>query len=103
MWFQNTHAQQLIRYIGYMDDAYVDIENGVIKCSNGKVRFKWDPESYTPSLAILGSSPELHDKLMAQDILDFVSAYLERPEEFERSSRHLEQQSRVWWENECRL
>ena len=103
MWYQNTHAQQLVRYIGFMDDAYIDIENGVVTCSNGVVRFMWDPESYKPSLAILSSSPELQDKLQAQDILEFVSAYLERPDEFDRSSGDYEQTNRTWWETECRL
>ena len=104
--FLNTRAEHLIKYEGEGDVAYIDVEYGVILCKDGQVRFMWDTDHYRPNLTILLTPDQnLKDQLMAQDILAFVSAYLERPDEFDRSSDDYEQQpqNRVWWENECRL
>jgi len=55
------------------------------------VVFSWDPYDYRPGL---GANTEVRQ---AEDLLGFVLAYVERPEEFNRSRRDPEQRNRHWW------
>ena len=73
----------------------VDIDNGEMIAYPGKgkriVVFSWDPDDYRPGL---GANTEIRQ---AEDLLGFVTAYVERPEEFDRSRRELEQRNKSWW------
>jgi hypothetical protein len=75
----------------------IDLANGIMTAYEGKGKpprevFWWNVADYKPGLGVQSDIQE------ADDVLSFANAYVERPEEFDRSRFDPEQMEKKWWE-----
>lgn len=70
---------------------------GVTKMSGGVASVVFRAEDYRPSPFHADPSTDGTLRAWASDAVGFAMAYVERPEEFDRTPQDVEQATREWW------
>ena len=74
----------------------IDLDEGIMVAYPGKGKkpirvFMWDTRHYRPGIGVHTEIQEV------EDVLGFATAYVERPEEFDRGRWEFEQTHKKWW------